>query len=160
MRQIKLDKMTKDNFYEFGEFFDMIHPDGENMGSDFYPEKIRFTSMDARPVTFSSYIVEKAEKMIIRDAEFHNDTSEMILPLDGDIAFYVAPVSKELEPDRIRAFHIPQGTAVRLFPGVWHKECYGLEGQVHILIGLTERTYARDCVVIPIPEEEQIEIIR
>ena len=54
---------------------------------------------------------------------------------------------------------IPKGTVVRLNAGVWHKDSFAVEqDEVHTMICLPERTYKRDCVILPYGEENWIEI--
>ena len=158
MRTIKAQPLTVDAFREYGEFYDLLDPKGHHMGT-FYHDHVLDPVSGHAPLAFSAYVVEKPEKMIVKEAEYHNDTSEIILPLDGDIITYVAAPSKELEPEHTAAFRIPKGTVVRLNAGVWHKDSFAVEQErVHTLIVLPERTYMRDCVSIPYGEENWIEI--
>lgn len=158
MRTIKAMPLTVESFREFGEFYSILEPKGHHMGTFFHDHVLVPVSGHA-PMAFSAYVVEKPEKMIVKEAEYHNDTSEIILPLDGDIITYVAAPSKELEPENTVAFRIPKGTVVKLNAGVWHKDSFAVEqDQVHTLIVLPERTYKRDCVILPYGEEHWIEI--
>lgn len=158
MRTIKAMPLTVESFREFGEFYSILEPKGHHMGTFFHDHVLVPVSGHA-PMAFSAYVVEKPEKMIVKEAEYHNDTSEIILPLDGDIITYVAAPSKELEPENTVAFRIPKGTVVKLNAGVWHKDSFAVEQeQVHTLIVLPERTYKRDCVILPYGEENWIEI--
>ena len=158
MRTIKAMPLTVESFREYGEFYSVLEPQGHHMGTFFHDHVLVPVSGNA-PMAFSAYVVEKPEKMIVKEAEYHNDTSEIILPLDGDIITYVAAPSKELEPENTVAFRIPKGTVVKLNAGVWHKDSFAVEQeQVHTLIVLPERTYKRDCVILPYGEENWIEI--
>lgn len=160
MRTIQAQPLTVEGFREYGEFYDLLHPQGHHMGT-FYHDHVLMAVSGQAPAAFSAYVVEKPAQMIVKEAEYHNDTSEIILPLDGDIVTYVAPPSKELDPDQIVAFCIPRGTVVRLNAGVWHKDSFAVDReQVHTLICLPERTYMRDCVIVPCGEENWIEIKR
>ena len=160
MRTIQAQPLTVDAFREYGEFYDLLNPKGHHMGT-FYHDHVLMSVSGQAPAAFSAYVVEKPEAMIVKEAEYHNDTSEIILPLDGDIITYVAPPSKELEPEKTVAFYIPKGTVVRLNAGVWHKDSFAVnQEQVHNMICLPERTYKRDCVILPYGEENWIEIKR
>jgi len=159
MRTIQAQPLTVEAFREYGEFYDLLDPKGHHMGT-FYHDHVCSAVSGNAPIAYSAYVVEKPEKMIVKEAEYHNDTSELILPLDGDIVTYVAAPSKELEPENTVAFIIPKGTIVRLNAGVWHKDSFAVDqAQVHTLIVLPERTYKRDCVVLPYGEENWIEIV-
>lgn len=158
MRTIQAQPLTVEAFREYGEFYDLLDPKGHHMGTFYHDHVLNPVSGNA-PIAYSAYVVEKPEKMIVKEAEYHNDTSEIILPLDGDIVTYVATPSKELEPENTVAFIIPKGTIVRLNAGVWHKDSFAVDqAQVHTLIVLPERTYKRDCVVLPYEEENWLEI--
>ena len=158
MRTIQALPLSVEGFREYGEFYNLLDPQGHHMGTFYHDHVLSAVSGNA-PIAYSAYVVEKPEKMIVKEAEYHNDTSEIILPLDGDIITYVATPSKELEPENTVAFRIPKGTIVRLNAGVWHKDSFAVDcEQVHTLIVLPERTYMRDCVVIPYGEENWIEI--
>ena len=159
MQTIYAQPLTVEAFREYGEFYDLLEPKGHHMGT-FYHDHVLMSVSGQAPVAFSAYVVERPEKRIVKEAEYHNDTSEIILPLDGDIITYVAVPSKELDPAATVAFRIPRGTVVRLNAGVWHKDSFAVEqDQVHTLIALPERTYKRDCVIVPYGEENWIEIL-
>ena len=159
MRTIQAQPLTLEAFRAYGEFYNLLEPSGHHMGTFYHDHVLSAVSGNA-PIAYSAYVVEKPERMIVREAEYHNDTSELILPLDGDIVTYVAAPSKALEPENTVAFVIPKGTIVRLNAGVWHKDSFAIDqAQVHTLIVLPERTYMRDCVVLPYAEEDQIEIV-
>ena len=159
MRTIQALPLSVEDFREYGEFYDLLDPKGHHMGTFYHDHVLSAVSGNA-PIAYSAYVVEKPEKMIVKEAEYHNDTSEIILPLDGDIITYVAAPSKELEPENTVAFRIPKGTIVRLNAGVWHKDSFAVDAeQVHTLIVLPERTYKRDCVVLPLGEENWVRIV-
>lgn len=157
MRTIYANPLTVEAFREYGSFYSILEPTGHHMGT-FYHDHVLYPVSGNAPIAFSAYVVEK-QPMIIREAEYHNDTSEVILPLDGDIITYVAAPSAQLQPEDTVAFRIPKGTVVRLNAGVWHKDSFAVDcDQVHTLIVLPERTYKRDCVIVPYGEENWIEI--
>jgi ureidoglycolate lyase len=92
--------------------------------------------------------------------EYHNYTAEGILPLDADILIHVAPATPEGEVPlvRIEIFRVPKGTFVSLHPGVWHHAPFAHDADVaNVLIVLPERTYAQDCHVTEIAQDDQIE---
>ena len=159
MRTIQAQPLTVETFREYGEFYDLLDPKGHHMGT-FYHDHVLSPVSGSAPIAYSAYVVEKPETMIAKEAEYHNDTSELILPLDGDIVTYVGTPSTDLEPEDLVAFVIPKGTIVRLNAGVWHKDSFAVDAeQVHTLIVLPERTYKRDCVVLPLGEENWVWIV-
>lgn len=160
MRTIKAMPLTVEAFREYGEFYSIVEPEGHHMGN-FYHDHVLIPVSGNAPMACSAYVVKKPEKMIIKEAEYHNDSGEIILPVDGDIITYVAAPSRELDPEATVAFVIPKGTVVKLNAGVWHRTSYAVDQEtVHTLIMLPERTYKRDCVIVAYGEENWIEIVR
>jgi ureidoglycolate lyase len=43
-------------------------------------------------------------------------------------------------------------------PGVWHHAPFVLEGAANVVIVLPERTYANDCVVVPLEGDSRVRI--
>ena len=94
--------------------------------------------------------------------EYHDGCGEGILPLDADVLIHVAPATPkgEIPLDRIEVFRIPRGTFVSLRAGVWHHAPFVVKSEVaNALIVLPERTYAADCEVYEIAENQRTEII-
>lgn len=160
MRQITIQNLSHEAFAEYGDFFDMLNPQGHHIDA-LYADRIRFPVSGGMPVAFSDYVVEKRDQMIISAVEYHNETSEVMLPLDGDVIFHVAPASKTPVPEKTKAFLVPKGVMVCIHPGVWHLESYPAENdRVHILIALPERTYMRDCHMVSYGVDQQLEIVQ
>ena len=109
--------------------------------------------------SFSTCRVEKRD-MVIDVTEGHSAASEAILPLDNDILIHVGPASPsggEVPVDKIRVFRVPKGTLVVLRPGVWHHGPFTVNDKpANILIVLPERSYANDCTVVDIAEQDRI----
>lgn len=159
MRQIKAEQITKENFSEFGDFYDYLKPEGNNFGI-FYPDHIVYPVSGAMPLGFSAMVNKKPEKRIIDVVEYHNYTCEIVIPLDDDIVIHAAPCSKDIVPEKTKAFIVKKGQAVKFNAGVWHKAPTPLNNEeVHMLIVLPERTYMNDINVVQYKKEDQIEII-
>ncbi|SCP99274.1 ureidoglycolate lyase [Anaerobium acetethylicum] len=158
MKKIKIKSLTAEAFNGYGSFYDLINPTGHNLG-DFYHDHILYPVSGNQPIGFSTLISKKSDEMIVKKAEYHNYTSEIILPLDGDIIVYVAPPSKNPVPELAEAFLVPQGTMIKLNTGVWHMCPFSVEDITHIMVALPERVYSNDCSVVEYAEEQYIEII-
>ncbi len=159
MRQIKAQQLTAEAFSQYGSFYNLVEPKGSSLGG-FFNDKVALPVSGNEPITFSSLEMEKAEKMIVDAAEYHNYTGEGILPLDDDVVIHVAPPTKEPVPHLTEAFIVPKGTVVKLNTGVWHLAPMPIyEKTAHILIVLPERVYKNDCVVVEYKEEDQMEIV-
>ena len=68
MRTIKAQKLTAEAFSKYGEFYNLVEPEGNALGA-FYNDKVALPVSGRVPVTFSSLVTEKADKMIINSAE-------------------------------------------------------------------------------------------
>lgn len=159
MKKIKAQPLTKENFSTYGNFANILNPEGNHLGN-FYADQVIFPVSGEMPVAFSTLICEKPEKMIVTTAEFHNTTGEAFVTLDDDIVLHVAPPSKEPVPKLTEAFIVPKGTVVKLNTGVWHLSAIPINiEKAHVLIVLPERTYCNDCIVVDYEEEDYIEIV-
>jgi ureidoglycolate lyase len=98
---------------------------------------------------------------VVDVTEYHTATGEGILPLDADALIHVAPATApgDVPADRVEIFRVPKGTFVSLRPGVWHHAPFAHGSDVaNVLIVLPERTYANDCIVQELAEEQQVEV--
>lgn len=162
MRQIKIEKLTAEAFKPFGNYYDILNPEGyalEGALHKFYPDRV-WDSYTGH-VGFSPIAVRKPEKYTVDAVEYHNTTSEIIMPINGDMILHVAPASAGKPVTHLtRAFIIPKGTMVQINAAIWHLCPLPVDVDVlHALIILPECTYATDCTVVPLAEEEQFEIV-
>jgi ureidoglycolate lyase len=163
MRKITLRELDRDSFGVYGSYGQLIDPKTEKIGREpieFYRDMVQLSLGSVQTASISVCRVHR-RPFVIDTAEYHDGSSEGILPLDGDVVIHVAPATPpgRLPLDRFEAFRVPAGTFVALRPGVWHHAAYALEGEVvNVLIVLPERAYAVDCEVSKISEEDQIEI--
>lgn len=159
MKTIKAVPITAENFKPYGDFTDLLNPEGYSLG-DFYQDRLLMHMAGNMQVAFSPLIVRKPERMIVSQAEYHNTTQECVLCLDDDVVVHVAPAGKEPVPELTEAFLVPQGTMVCLKTGTWHLSAIPVHKDVaHVLIVLPERIYNNDCIVVDYPEDQQVEII-
>lgn len=161
----EIKKLTVESFSKFGTYANMINPVAEKFGEEpieFYRDMLQQSlGMTAgNTVSYSLCRLLKRE-YVIEASEYHNYSSEMIIPLDGDILMHVASAtaSDDVPVKDIEIYHIPKGTMVCIRPGVWHQAAFAYNCDcVNILVALPERTYAADCHLIPLKPEDYIEI--
>lgn len=163
MRTIKAVLATQENFAPFGQFYAMDKPDGYALRGEihkFFPD--RLTADSTHRVAYSPIIVQKPDRMIITQQEYHTTTWEMILPLDDDMIIHCAPASAgTVVTEYVQAFIIPKHTLVKLNAAIWHLAPLPLNNaQLTAMIILPECTYANDCTVVDLSYEQQFEIIR
>jgi len=166
MRTVRVEKLSADEFLPFGVYANYLNPRAEKIGAapiEFFRDMAQQTLGEASNVSFSTCLV-KQRPLIIDVTEYHSKTGEGILPLDNDVLMHVAPATPadgQAPLDKIRVFSVPQGTLVVLRPGVWHHAPFTVNSTpTNVLIVLPERTYANDCVVVNLAEENQIKIVR
>ena len=156
MITIKAQKLTRDAFAEFGDFYDCMDPKGHTLGA-FFHDHMKFPVEGGRCVGISAMVKEKVDETIVTKAEYHNHSCELILPIDADVLLHVAPPSKAPVPEQTQAFIVPKGTLVCINLGVWHLSAMPLHQETaHVLIVLPERIYKNDCIVVDYSQEQQI----
>lgn len=159
MRTIKAQPITLENFKAYGDFTDLLNPEGFALGN-FYRDRVTMHFSGEMQAAFSPLVICKPEKMIVTQAEYHNTTQEGILCLDDDMIIHVAPAGNDPVPELTEAFIVPKGTFVCLRTGAWHLAPMPVNKDVaHVLIVLPERIYHNDCIVVDYPEEDQFEIV-
>lgn len=163
MRTIKAEPLTYESFAPFGQFYTMDKPEGYGLCGEihtFYPD--RLTADCSHRVGYSPITVKKPEKMIITQQEYHTTTWEMILPLNDDMILHVAPASAGKPVTELaKAFIVPKNTLIKMNAAIWHlAPLPANEKELHAVIILPECTYANDCTVVDLKEEEQFEIIK
>ena len=162
MKKIKAKPITHENFASFGQFYTMDKPEGYALTGEihrFYPDRIIADS--SHRVGYSPITVKKPEKMIITQQEYHTTTWEMILPLNDDMIIHVAPASAGVVVnDYAEAFIVPKNTIVKINAAIWHlAPLPAKESELNAIIILPECTYANDCTVVELKDEEQFEIV-
>lgn len=162
MRMIKAEPITKEAFAPFGTYYDMLHPSGYALEGEihkFYPDRISDSAVTR--IGYSPIVVKKEERRVITASEYHTTTPEMILPLDDDMIIHVAPASGGVPvTEWAQAFIVPKGTLVKINTAIWHLAPLPVHAdELHAMIILPECTYANDCTVVDLKEEEQFEIV-
>ena len=162
MLTIKAAPITHEAFAPFGQFYPMASPDGHSLDGDihkFYPDRI--TAGAFARVGYSPIVVQKPPHMIVSAVEYHTATWEMILPLNGDMVLHVAPASAGVPvPALTQAFIVPQNTLVKINAAIWHlAPLPATQNSLTAMIILPECTYINDCIVVPLSDDQQFEIV-
>jgi ureidoglycolate lyase len=163
MKTVKAEKLTHEAFAPFGQFYNMSKPDGYALCGElhaFYPD--RLTADSTHRVGYSPITVRRPEKMIITQQEYHTTTWEMIMPLNDDMILHVAPASAgKPVTDLAKAFIVPKNTLIKMNAAIWHLAPLPANADsLTAMIILPECTYANDCTVVDLKEDEQFEIIK
>lgn len=161
MRRIEAKRLSVEGFLPYGRFAHLLQPAGPAIGDapvTFYRDMAG--AFLGSPMASFSVVVCAGLPPVVTEAEQHFHTAEGLLPLDGDALVFAAPATDRQVPySQIEAFFVPRGTLVVFGAGVWHKAPFPVgAGALHSLVVLPERTYANDCLVVPFPEREWVEI--
>ncbi|MEY8285520.1 ureidoglycolate lyase [Lachnospiraceae bacterium 50-23] len=162
MNIVKAIPVNREAFAPYGVYYDMLRPDGYALEGEihkFYPDRISESA--STRIGYSPITVRKEEHMTVKAVEYHTTTPEMILPLNDDMIIHVAPASGGTPVTGLtEAFVIPRGTLVKINTAVWHLAPLPVhEEELHAMIILPECTYANDCTVVELKEEEWFEIV-
>ena len=162
MRTVKVEALTHEAFAPYGQFYTMDAPQGYALCGEihqFFPD--RMAADCQHRVGYSPILVKKPEKMIITQQEYHNTTWEMILPLNDDMILHCAPASAGTPVGHLsQAFIVPKGTLVKMNTAIWHlAPLPASQDSLTAMIILPECTYALDCTVVDLPEDQQFEIV-
>jgi len=163
MKKLKIETLSKETFHEFGSFADMLHPEGIQSGKApaiFWPDKVVANFHLEDRVAFGVSNVNP-RPMVIERMEIHEHTCEIIMPLDQDVALFVAPPMRIVNVDEncAKAFLVPKGTMVCLRPGVLHCAPFTLGEEAHTLIVLPELNYRTDLILEPLEGENRLELV-
>ncbi len=162
MRTVQIETLSAEAFWPFGFIANHTDPNGEKIGAapiEFFRDMAQLDLGQATKASFSTCRVQQRQP-VIDVTECHSRTGEGVLPLDANVLIHVGPATPKgtVPLEGFRVFRVPRGTLVVLRPGVWHHAPFVLNGAANVLIVLPERTYANDCVVVNLPESDQIRI--
>ena len=161
MLKIKAEKITAENFRDFGRFYSMTEPTGYALKGElhsFFPDRV--TAGAYTNAAFSPILVNKPAKYEITQQEYHTTTPELIIPLNDDMIIHCAPASAGTPVGNLsKAFIVPKNTLVLINTAIWHLAPLPVnENQLAAMIVLPECTYINDCTVVDLPEDQQFEI--
>lgn len=163
MRKVKVKELSLAAFQEYGNFVGLANLKNYHFGEppvEFFRDMLQQSLGGHDIVSYSANRIAQ-RPMIVTKSEFHSHTGEGLLPLDGDILIHAGPATRShvFPANEIEIFHVPKLTLVTLKPGVWHHAPFAYKcDSVHVLIVLPERTYANDCTVLELKDDEKIEI--
>ena len=162
MKTVKAVPLTHEAFAPFGQFYTMDQPHGYALCGElhkFFPD--RLVADSEHRVGYSPIVVKKPDRMVITQQEYHTTTWEMILPLDDDMILHVAPASAGTPVTELaQAFIVPKHTLVKMNAAIWHlAPLPASKDALTAMIVLPECTYANDCTVVDLADDQQFEIV-
>jgi ureidoglycolate lyase len=168
MRELRYRALDAAAFAQFGSYAAMIAPDAGGRPAprigqapiEFFRDLVQSGLGADTTVSFGVCRVTRRPP-VVDESEYHDTSCEALMPMDGDVLVHVAPAvpGGRFPAEQAEVFLVPKGTMVVLRPGVWHHGPFALRSeQVSCLVGLPERLYARDCVGVKLPLEDQLRI--
>ena len=161
MIRIKAEKLTPEAFAPFGTYTNVMNPEGYHIGGefhDFYRDQAKFYSDSLLPVGLSPLTVRN-HGYVVEGVEWHNHTCEGMMPVNDDAVMHVSLASGDYDVSQTRAFIIPKGTIITIFPAVYHLTPLPVhEKELHALIMLPERCYVNDFFYKDLVEDSRFEI--
>ena len=161
MIKIKAEPLTAEAFAPYGTFTDVLNPSGYHIGGefhDFYRDQAKFYTDSLLPVGLSPLPVRR-HGYVIDAVEWHNHTCEGMMPVNDDAVMHVSLAGGSYDVHTTKAFIVPQGTLITLFPAVYHLTPLPVhEDELHALIMLPERCYINDFCSMDLDEDSRFEI--
>ena len=147
-----VEPLTPEAFAPFGAVLDRprAEPEAAGPGWRWWAEAARLPA-DSRPYAVGYLDLEPAEPAVDW-AEYHRRTVELVVPLGGECAVYVAEPADDPEPDAFRAFRVGEGQGVLLDPGVWHGAPLALGRRMAAAVVLLQHTGRDDTVRVRFPD--------
>ena len=163
MKRIKIQPLTPEAFAPFGTYTSVLNPEGEYLAGPhhkYYRENSRYFAQTGLPIGLSPIVVDK-QPMKIDAVEYHNYACEAILPINDDAIVHVTPAGGAPDTAKTKAFLVPKGTMITLFPGVYHLcPLPAAADKLNALILLPERTHNNDFTLVELPADQQFQITK
>lgn len=168
MKKIKVKQLTQEGFCRYGTFQNLLDDESlalnsvrNNPDSGFFPDLAAMDFGHSILPTVSVCRVPKKEENIVSFLEYHQFTSEGLIPLDGDVVICIGVPENKFSTDNLEAFYIPKGTFVRLNPLIVHGPQFSIEAEVaHVACLLAGRTFKNDITYAILNyEDEKAEVV-
>lgn len=144
------------------EYRNLADPEGFTIGDKpilFYRDMLE-ARLGNESIASCSVVQTWKRPFIIDEIEQHMHCCEILLPLNDDVILFAGEATDNHIPNTMMAFIVPKGTLVVFKTGVWHKAPFPInQNIVQSLVILPPLTYANDCRVIQLSENDSYEII-
>jgi ureidoglycolate lyase len=162
--KLKTQLLSAESFAPFGQI--VTQPAAEPMvtleGLEYWGDLAQFP--DVGDAIGIGYATLRRRPLVQNCAERHMWTSEVFVPLGGDMVVVVGPPEHINEPerlpplDRFAAFRVAQGQAILMKPGVWHWAPFPLVEQMSFLVFVRQGTAQTDVTISDFPNGATLEI--
>lgn len=148
MKKIKVNMLTNESFVKFGKVLEIEGREAlGNPNTHLWFPQVCVIEKD----TSVNLMKIVPHDFIIKEFEYHKNTVENLIPLDGDLIVALAPAGK-LQVDEIEAFYIPCGKGICLNEGVWHAIPFSIGKEVMSTVVFKNNTSNEDIYIEEINE--------
>jgi len=156
-----IETLSEEAFAPFGEFADLSaeHPSICEGIVTYSPDIMGLELGDNKPSVCVCRVL--GTDKVIGYSEYHANTEEGFLPIDGDIIVHVAAANsgEKYDVKDAKVFRVPAGTFIRLKKGTWHGAPLAAgDGPTNVLVMLPHKTHEKDCIQFLHGDDEQIQL--
>lgn len=165
MIKLKVTKVTKENFKNFGQFM-YIPAEGEFIPTNqaaFFKFYGGMGLMDCHGITELGICTFKKRPLETSELEQHAGTPELLYALDGDFMMPIAPIIYQNGascPDvsRAMAIRVNQYEGVIFNDGIWHWAPFPLQETSSVIVGFKKDTALTDILIKDIGDKIVMEV--
>ena len=145
MKDLKVKKLTEDNFKAYGAILstDYLEQNGGDSSFGWWENLAVFEGIGRVSI---NVLKAKEREMLVDKLEYHNETEEAVIPLGGKDQIIVVAKAGALIEDEIEAFYLEGTKGVVLNKGVRHFIPYPIKGDVDNIIIFKDQTGANDLI--------------
>ncbi len=155
MKEIKVFPLSPDNFTQYGQIIDLNDLGPATIDTavvQFWKQKVE---VDFDGGIEIGVLKVKKHEMIFDELENHFETPTVMMSLNGDFLFPVAPCKDEIpDVDEIEVFKLKENQLYMMNPKCWHGEVYPIEkDKLTLLVFLKNGSLDNDTVFEKLPEQ-------
>ncbi|MCL5986167.1 MAG: ureidoglycolate lyase [Actinobacteria bacterium] len=156
MNTLKVHELNKESFATFGSLYALEPKSAPTASFQHIKYWKQLSVLDVGGKGEIGVVIAEPSYNTISVMEYHRDTLEALIPLNGDFLLPVAGAGN-LEIDKIQVFRVSLGLGVTMKKGCWHglPLAMGRE-KVKILVVFADNTSANDLTVQELDEVLQV----
>lgn len=158
-RSIAIEEATEDSITSYGTLIDIHGTSATAVTDDFSFWNDLSIVDEGSPLAFG-IVQANPRPYMCTTFERHQETTETLVPLDGDIVLALgAPTSEPYpDPSTVRAFHIARGKGLTLHRGTWHYAPYATgTDRVRTLVVFKKGTPENDLLLQNMAEDKGLQ---
>ncbi len=158
MKEIKLGELYRDNFSRYGQIIDLNDLGPATIDTavvQFWKQQVK---VDFEGELEIGVLKVKKHEMVFDELENHFKTPTVMMSLNGDFLFPVAPCKDKVPGvDEIEVFKIQENQLYMMNPKCWHGEVYPIDkDELTLLVFLKKGSLDNDTVFEKLSEQCRI----